>query len=212
MVLLDALSDSSPAIRSAAAEALGELTGCTYGTDLNRWRSWWEQHQHLSPERWLEQRLAYQATRAHRLEEDLERTRAQVVRLHQQLYSRLPAVDRLAFVQTLVEQEDVAVRGLAVAWSVELLPAADSLGQKALVDTLLRLSGDGSGDVQRAAALALGRVNDTRALERLRSLLAQAPTPVRAAAARASRNRSAVPSPKPPCVSTGRWLAAEGPG
>jgi HEAT repeat protein len=185
IVLLDRLADDKDALRRAAADALADLTGETYGLDLARWRAWWEQNKDLSNERWLEARLAYQAQRARRLEGDLERARSQVVVLRQQLYSRLPAADRLGYVQSLPDQEDPAVRALAVGWALELLPSADALGQKAITEILLRLSGDGSPDLQRAAVLALGRVNDPRAFDRLSHLLRRSTPSVRAAAARA---------------------------
>jgi HEAT repeat protein len=183
-VLLDLLDGQEERLRKAAAEALAELTGQAYGGDSRRWRAWWEEHKELSNERWLEARLAYQASHARRLEGELERAQAEIVRLHQQLYSRLSAGDRLSHVQTLAEAEDTRVRELAVSWCLELLPAADAVGQRALADLLLRFSHDGTLKVQRAAVLALGRIPDPRAFERLRLLLAQGQAPVRAAAAR----------------------------
>lgn len=185
VVLLDQLSSDNEALRRSAADALADLTGQTYGTDLGRWREWWERHKNLSNEQWLAQRLAYQNSRARRLNTDLDRARGEVVRLHQQLYTRLPPADRLNHVQSLVEHEDAGVRALAATWSIELWPSADPLGQKTLAEVLLRLSRDGAVEVQRTAVLALGRVNDDRAFERLRLLLRKGPTPVRAAAARA---------------------------
>jgi HEAT repeat protein len=185
VVLLDRLADDKEALRQAAADALAELTGQSHGTDVARWRAWWERNKDLSNERWLEARLDYQAERARRLEGDLGRARAQVVALQQQLYARLPPADRLGHVQTLLDQEDPAVRALAVKWSLDLLPAADALGQKAIADALLRLSADGTPSIQSAAVLGLGRVNDPRVFDRLRHLLRRGPAPVRAAAARA---------------------------
>jgi HEAT repeat protein len=184
-VLVGLLTNSEEGIRQAAVDALTDLTGCSYGTDVARWQIWWLQHKDLTPERWLEERVAYQSVRSQRLAADLQRAQAEVVRLHQQLYSRSPPAERLGYVQALVKQEDPAIRLLAVNWAVELLPAADALGQHTLVGSLLHLSEDGSDDVQRAAALALGRVNDPRAFERLRTLLAQGPAVVRGAAVRA---------------------------
>jgi HEAT repeat protein len=185
VVLLDQLSNENETLRRDAAAALAELTGVAYGVHVARWRAWWEKHKDLDNERWLEERLAYQTSRAHRLEGDLERAKAQVVRLHQQLYARLPLADRLGHVQTLLEHEDPGVRALAVGWSAELLPGADTVGQRVLTDLLLRLSRDGQADVQRAAVLALGRVADDRAFDRLRHLLQRGCEAVRVAAARA---------------------------
>jgi HEAT repeat protein len=183
-VLVRQLSNDSDLLRRTATEALAELSGQDYGVDKEKWQSWWDRHKGLSNERWLEQRLAYQTSRARRLDGDLERARGQVVRLQQQLYNRLPPAERLPYVQSLLDQDDAAVRGLAVLWSVELLLGADPARQKQIAQVLLKLSQDGSLDVQRAATLALGRFHDPAAIERLRLLLRQGRPSVRAAAAR----------------------------
>src|SRR5205823_2450808 len=156
----------------------------TYGLDVPRWRAWWESHKGLSNESWLGERLAYQSSHARRLQGELERAKTEIVRLHQQLYSRMPAGDRLSHVQNLSEAEDPEVRGLAVNWCLELLATADAVGQRALADLLLHFSHDGTLEVQRAAVLALGRIPDPRAFDRLRLLLEHVPAAVRAAAAR----------------------------
>ena len=119
-------------------------------------------------------------------------------RLQQQLYSRLPAADRIGHVQASATSEDAAVRAMVVTWCTELLPVADGVGQRAVADVLLDLTHDGSNDVLRAAVLALGRVNDARVCERLRLLLRQAPAPVRAAAARALTQQASLPRPEKP--------------
>lgn len=185
IVLLDQLSSPEKALRQSAADALATLTGQACGTDAAAWRAWWEGHKDLSNEQWLEERLFFQAGRCRRLEGDLERTKAQVVRLHQQLYARLPAADRLGHVQSLADHEDPAVRALAVGWCAELLPAADAVAKRDLAGLLLHFSRDHSADVQRTAVLALGNVTDPRAFDRLQSLLRRGPASVRAAAARA---------------------------
>jgi HEAT repeat protein len=184
VVLLDQLSCDNEAVRCAAADALAELTGENHGLDLDRWRAWWAQHKDITPEHWLEERLAFQASRARRLDSELERARSQVVRLHQQLHARLPAADRLAHVQALVESEDPAVRVLAAEWAVELLATTDALGQRSLADLLLQLSRDGSAEVRKPAVHALGKVTDPRVLDRLTVLLRHGAPAVRAAAAR----------------------------
>src|SRR5262249_11260640 len=109
--------------------------------------------------------------------------RSQAMRLHQQLWARLPPSERLNHAQTSSESEDAKVRELAVAWAGDLLPNAEGPDRRALADLLLHLSRDGAVDVQRAAVLALGRLEDARALERLRVVLHEGTGPVRAAAA-----------------------------
>ena len=127
------------------------------------------------------------------------------MQLHQQYYARLPAADRISHVQTLADHEDPTIRGLAVAWSSELLANSGSVGQRALADLLLRLCHDGTPSVQLAAALALGRVTDPRAFDQLRRLLRHGTAPVRAAAAHALAQQalgrtssSIVPDPNDP--------------
>lgn len=184
VVLLDLLSSESEVIRKSAAAGLADLTGQGYGVDLDRWRNWWERHKDLPGERWLEERLAYQTARSQRLESDLERARARILRLHQELYARLPAMERLAYIQSAADSEDAAVRSLAVAWAVEVMSSADVQSQRTLADLVIRLSRDGATEVQYAAVLALGRIADPRAFERLRLLLAHETVAVRVAAVR----------------------------
>lgn len=185
IILLNLLSSESQVLRKDAADALANLTGHASGDDLEKWRKWWEQHKDQTEEQWLAERLSYQAARSMRLENDLDRARSQIVRLHQQLYARLQAEERYGHVETASDSEDPAVRGLAVTWIAELFSGADALRSRRLVELLLRLSQDNSSDVQRAAVLALGGAADRRAVERLGTLLREGSVPVRTAAARA---------------------------
>src|SRR5207248_3073757 len=117
-------------------------------------------------------------------EGDLGKARAQVLRLHQQLYGRLPAGERLGYIQALLDQDDPAVRTLAVGWAVEMLPAPDAPRQEQVARLLLQLSHDGAAEVQRAAVLALGRLGDQAAFDRLLDVLRRGRPCVRGAAAR----------------------------
>jgi HEAT repeat protein len=183
--LMEQLDGGNEALQGCAADALAELAGQDFGVDAARWREWWDRHKDLSNEKWLEMRLACQTSRVRRLEGDLERSRMQVLRLQQQVYSRLPAADRPAYIQMALEQDDPMIRALAGHWALELLPNADAAQQKVLVQVLFRLSHDGSVDVQRAAVLGLGRVHDPAVFDRLKALVEQGRPSVRAAAARA---------------------------
>jgi HEAT repeat protein len=184
-VLVATLASENEELRRVAIGALTELTGQSYGSDLSRWRAWWARHKDLTCEQWLQMRLAFQTNRAVRLEGDLARARAQVLRLHQQVYSRLPVAERFPHLQTLLDQEDPAVRSLAIVWALELLPAADATRQKVLTGVLMRLTHDNSPEVRRGAVLALGHFTDPAGSERLYQLLKTGAPLVRAAAARA---------------------------
>jgi len=185
VILLDQLSSTEDKLRQAAADALAEATGQTYGLDVNRWQSWWDVHKEMTSEHWLEERLAYQASRARRLQGELDQARAQIVRMHQQLFSRLPAGDRLSMVQSLADATDAALRALAIGMALELLPTADAVGQRCLADLLLHCCADGSAEIQKAAVLALGQSNDGRAFDKLLDLLTRGSTTLRGAAAHA---------------------------
>src|SRR5262249_51999129 len=56
-VLVEMLADPSEDLRRVAAGALGDLTGQTYGSDVERWRLWWARHKNLTSEQWLMLRL-----------------------------------------------------------------------------------------------------------------------------------------------------------
>jgi HEAT repeat protein len=183
-ILLELIATDPEPLRKSAAEALTELTGQPFGLDVARWQEWWNRHKDISETRWLESRLAHQANRAHRLEGDLEQMRAQVLKLHQQLYSRLPISERLPYIQAAADHEDASVRHLAVGWAVELLPATEPMKQDALAEVLLRLSHDGVLEVQRAAVLGLGLAPYAQVRVRLEALLSRGRPTVRAAAAR----------------------------
>src|SRR5262249_19855220 len=145
----------------------------------------WTQNKNMTSEQWLHMRLGYQTSRAQRLEGEVMRARAREMRLQQLLYNRLAASERFTHIQSLLDHEDPNVRGLAVIWSVEMLPAADAERKKGLGEVLLRLSSDSHIDVQRAAVLGLGRIDTSAAFERLRLRLKSPRPGVRAAAARA---------------------------
>ena len=129
-VLLDHLDGDNEALQGGAADALAELAGQSFGVDAARWHDWWDRHKDLSGDQWLELRLACQTSRVRRLEGDLERARMQVLRLQQQVYTRLPAADRPAYIQLALEQDDPMVRALAGHWALEMLPNADAAEEK----------------------------------------------------------------------------------
>ncbi len=185
VLILQLRSDCEP-LRLTASEALGDLTGQNHGSDPELWEAWWQAHRDQGLLRWMEQRLAYQTTRARRVENELRRAQAQILRLQQQLYNRLPPAERLAHIQQILEQEDAAVRLLCVQWVLDLLTTTEGEAkQKPLTTILLRLTFDPALDVQKAAVLSLGRLPiDEEAIGRLKMLLRRGEVSVRAGAAR----------------------------
>jgi HEAT repeat protein len=183
--ILKQLRSEDERLRQTAASALADLAGRQIGTEAVAWQKWWRNTRDISEQQWLERQVAQQSSRVRRLEGDLARARAQVLRLQQDLYARLTIHERPAHIQSLVEQDDPAVRLLAVQWTSELVSGADDARLKILTPVLLRLSNDSTGEVQRAAVLALGKVPDPAAFDRLLALMDSTSAPVRSAAARA---------------------------
>ncbi|MCS7016140.1 MAG: HEAT repeat domain-containing protein [Gemmatales bacterium] len=195
--LISLLSAELPALREAAATALEELTGLTYGTDLARWQLWWRMHKDMTDEEWLAARNAALQEQVRRLQGELGRAEAHIVQLHQQIYNRTPLADRLSHFQTLVQSDYPAVRVQAIVWMVESLPELDSAQQEQITRLLLQLTEDGVEAVQRQAVLALEkRLEDPRVLSRLLTLLENGSVAVRAAAAR-SLGRFRAPPEQP---------------
>ncbi len=184
MALLSLLSSDAPAVRQAAAAALEELTGQSCGTDVAKWQTWWEVHKQLSDEEWLAERTAYFADRGRRLRNELSQAENHIVQLQQTLYGKVPAADRPSHLRTLLQNDYPAVRIQAIIWAVELLPEADQEQHRVVTEMLLQASADGVEAVQRRAVLALERVPDERAFDRLLTLMESHQVSVRAAAAR----------------------------
>ena len=182
VALLDLEGDE---MRRYVAASLTDLSGLNHGADTERWKAWWATHKGLSTGDWFQQRLAFQAARVSRIDGELLRARAQVLRLHQQVYARLGVTERVPYVQSLLEQDEPGVRGLAVIWAVEMLPSADAEKQAALRKLLQKLTHDPNAEVQRGAVLALGRLEDEESFARLKKLLDGENAAVKAAAIRA---------------------------
>jgi HEAT repeat protein len=155
-----------------------------YGNNLAAWQEWWSNHKDLGEIEWLLSRNALFVDRSRRLQNDLQRAEAEILRLHQQLYARTPRADRVNHFRQLAQNEYASVRVQAIAWIVETLSDANSSELKPLADLLLAFSEDGVEAVQRQAVLALEKIDDPRAFERLLTLLHSNSLEVRAAAAR----------------------------
>lgn len=182
--LLDLLKSESPAVRQSAADALAEVSGHAYGLDAAKWQAWWALQQDLSEEDWLKSRTALFAERARRLQGELQRAELDVLELHKTLYDKTPVTDKHAYLRKLASSDYVSVRLQVITWLAELLVDANQPEQQRLGELLLDLGNDTSEPVQRAAVLAMERVDDPQIFARLIQLLsAPAPT-IRAAAAR----------------------------
>src|SRR5262249_52504908 len=97
--ILKQLRSEDERLRQTAASALADLAGRQIGTEAVAWQKWWRNTRDISEQQWLERQVAQQSSRVRRLEGDLARARAQVLRLQQDLYARLTIQERPAHIQ-----------------------------------------------------------------------------------------------------------------
>ena len=127
--LLERLRGDNELFRRAAAAALHDLSGQDYGVDVGRWQGWWENHRTLSNRALAGIALGLSEQPGAPPGGRPDSRRGQLLRLQQQLYSRLSGNERVSHIQSLLDQDDPVVRTLAVTWSVELLPTAEAVAQ-----------------------------------------------------------------------------------
>ncbi len=180
--LLKTLLDPKENIRFASRLALTELVGEDLGQDTNAWLTWFQERKNLSPEAWIEERLAQRQSKLSRIEGELESSRNRNRALYQQLYARLGPTEKIPFFQTLRDHEDPAVRLILIAWLSEALN--EESFRKPVGDMLINFSRDPVEEVRRQAVLGLGRYNDKACLDRLLLVINSDQITVRAAAAR----------------------------
>lgn len=194
VALLSLLSNDNPTLRQAASSALEEVSGQQYANIL-QWQAWWLPYKDCSDEEWLAARAAFFAERNRGLQDKLRRAEESVLEMHQKLYAQSPPQDKVDFCKKARQSEYAQVRREAVAWMVTLLPEANSTDRTVLTDLLLQSSRDGVEAVQRQAILALEKVDDPRAVERLLEVLTMGSPAIRAAAARGLGRHRAKSSP-----------------
>ena len=180
--LLNLLADAKPSIRMASRSALAEIVGEDLGRDHAAWQVWFDERKNLSPEAWLEERLAQRNARLTRLDGELDSLRTRNRTLYQQIYVRLGPTEKIPFFQGLLDHEDPAVRILLAGWLSEAMN--EESFRKPAGEMLLNFSRDTVEEVRRQAVLGMGRCNDKACLDRLLLIIQSDQIAVRAAAAR----------------------------
>lgn len=186
--LLKLLPDQREGVRISARRGLALMVGEDLGANALPWAQWYAPRKDYPVEIWLEERLAHRQAKLHRLEGEMEATRARNRNLYQQLYARLSPTEKIPFLLTLLDHEDDGVRLLAANWAGECLPEENL--RKGSGEMLLKLSRDSMLEVRRQAVLGLGRWNEKVALDRLLLVMQTDTGPVRIAAARSLTNQA----------------------
>ncbi len=109
--LYELTQDRDASIRSAAFQALGNLTGNTeYGEDARAWSDWMDQTRYLSPDRWLDQLVVTISAKNAQLLAKQDGLVRRLTEMHAQLYLITAEKDRPDLLQKMLIDKEEAVR------------------------------------------------------------------------------------------------------
>jgi len=186
-VLIELLrDDESPAIHTAAASALVEMTGLRdNGSDVQKWQQWWADNGGKSDADWRAALLAERANRFGQIEIRYGQLTDEVRTLLADQYQLLPPAQQPAAILRFLRSAEPVVRAVGARLVFEDAINNHTIPQ-ATREQLRKMVGDSSAQVRIEVAGALRAINDANALDALLGQLAQETDPgVRAAIARA---------------------------
>ena len=171
--------DENPRIRDAAAEALEQMTGLSYGADPQRWNQWWSSAGNLSDEDWALDRALRSAGQITALDSRLQSMRESVYRITAAQYRQkyeAEATRPRAIAELLQHMSDPSED---VRWAAVQV-VYDEAGVRTppqIAERLRAMVGDSSAMVREQVALTLGAVNDQAAVDALLTQAAQERNP-----------------------------------
>ncbi|MHB1157143.1 MAG: HEAT repeat domain-containing protein [Phycisphaerales bacterium] len=156
-----------PAIRSAAFDALEELTGNTeIGRDAGGWHEWWEAHRQLPRDRWLTQMVRSLSEQKRQLAADQTMLTARLADAYGQLYVAAAEADRPGLLIKMLDDPIVAVRLQALALVERNLLNAQNPSPPVREKLRTRLDDD-SPAVRTSAAGLLRDIDDDAAADQV---------------------------------------------
>lgn len=155
--LYELTQDRDTLIRSAAFQALGNLTGNTeYGEDARAWNDWMDQTRYLSPDRWLDQLVVTISAKNAQLLAKQDGLVKRLTEMHSQLYLITAEKDRPDLLQKMLLDKEEAVRIEAmriVDRSLEdskpIKPEVKAALQKRLLDDVPRVRAEAAAILSR---------------------------------------------------------------
>lgn len=162
--------DGLPAIRAAAASALGRLSGRTdFGEDEKRWQEWWMRMSQVSDADWRARALALTASRLARSQNRYDDLADETAAFLQDGYRSAADSQKADMMLRMLRSSEPAIRAIGA----RTISAEQSEGRPVpppAREALRDLIGDSDKSVRIDAISALAASNDTDALE---ALLAQ---------------------------------------
>ncbi|MEE8155669.1 MAG: hypothetical protein V3T53_12015 [Phycisphaerales bacterium] len=189
MTLLEREPPEPPEVVAGACRSLERLTGFPFGSDAERWRTWWADHKDEPLENWLRimvqqlsARVADLEQRIQQLKRDNDTIAQRVVEAERELFVRLSPEDQFTRLPALLSDPLTPVRQFAVD-RVERLLRDSELAPIQVQDKLAeRLADPGEGRLLRlSAARLLNDLNYPRTGELVAAALASESDPTRAA-------------------------------
>lgn len=163
-VLIELAGESDDSgIRQVAFDALRRLSGIElFGTDLERWRRWWQRSRELSPERWLRSVMRNLSLRNRDLSERVVSVEDRLVATYERLYNSMPDDRRIDVLTGLLGDPMRRLRLLALDLVNRRLLNAQPIGEALRTAMRQRLT-DHSAEVRVAAAGLLENLADEEA-------------------------------------------------
>ena len=189
MTLLERDPPESPPVVARACNSLERLTGFPFGSNANRWRTWWAEHKDEPLEDWLRIMVQQLSTRGDDLEQQIQqlkrendKTAQRLVEAERKYIASLSPEDQFTRLETLLRDSLMLVREFAVD-RVERLLRDGELAPVEVQDKLAERLADPSevGPLRLSAARLLNDLNYPRTGELVAAALKAEPDPTRAA-------------------------------
>ena len=186
LVALVTDAQQPPAIRTAAADGLLDLTGQrALGRDPDRWAQWWDQRKDVTDVEWRAQLLQLRSARLDVIERQYTSLGTALEQLLGQQYRSASAEQRADTIARLLRWPNSRARLSALAVLYTEAAEGRPLDPATVADIRLLLT-DPSAEVRRDAARVLGTINDAASLDvLLAQLQREQDTQARVAIARA---------------------------
>ncbi|HVT87805.1 MAG TPA: HEAT repeat domain-containing protein [Tepidisphaeraceae bacterium] len=161
-------------IRTAAANALADLTGITdYGQDTRRWNEWWTRNLPRPDQDFQREMLLKRAARYDQLRQRYADVGTALENDLKQEYQSTPAEQRPDMLLKLFKKPEPEIRAIAAGIVQDDILLDNKRPTAAVREQLRQLIGDSNAKVRIAVAQALAPINDASAMEPLLTQLAQ---------------------------------------
>lgn len=170
-------TEQDDVVRNAAFDALGDMTGLSYGRDAQQWNQWWVANRNASPLDWTTSLLIKNNLQASELKTRIESAQDTLTQFITIIYGKTPEKDRAAFLTEHLKSASEDVRLAATRFIYDQARASPTSIPESLKQTLRGMIGDSSTQVRMQVARTLTAVNDPGAVQALLTQLAQEKDP-----------------------------------